>query len=301
MIDSLRNQYTVLVVSSILFSSQAHADIALPSSAPVDVYSGGQYRGYGVMQMKIVLDLKDDGYDYLGTGSDELDIGKVDFDVKGLMYKRTDREGSRFETAYTIGTVEGKLKQSQFTTATGSYNNSYDESGLFVGYIPAYSGDLYLSDQGGLDVKYAYNLNTMLYYIQGDYRINVYNPAIPYNGGNYSVGYTESSYGIAFKPTAVIQPTWYVTENFAITLYAGATAFAEVNINDWENSDYSSEYDTELSATFKNIKPLYGYDISIRNILGRGDIFNLSSAFAGDTDEEEDLAEITLLYKIPVE
>jgi|GEM_PF-4664460 len=297
----LGKQLVSVFVSSLLLSTPVLADIALPSSAPVDVYSGGRYQGYGAMKMKIVLDLKDDGYEFLGTGSSELDIGKVDFDVQGLVYKQTDRDGSRFEVAYTIGTVEGKLNQEQFTTSTGTYNNNYDESGLYMGYIPAYSGELYRSTGGGLDIKYAYNLNTMLYYIQGDYLINVHNNNIPYAGGNFSVSYTESSLGIAFKPSGVIQPTWYVTENIAITLYAGATAFMEANVNDWRNSTNSAEYDTELSSNVKKIKPLYGYDISIRGILGRDDIFNLSSAFAGDTSDEEDLTEITLLYKVPIQ
>lgn len=278
----------------LLVSAQAtYADIALPTSAPIDVFSDVDDKGYGVMQMTINLDIKDDPEGLAGAGVNELDIGTVKFDAKGLIYTRAVKDGNRFEYSYTMGTVAGKLKKNQFSTGLGNYNNSYDESGYFFGYRPAYSGDIYKSSGGGLDIKYAYTLHWLFFYISGGYTINVTGNA------NANYGYDESSTGVAFKPTAIIQPTWYVTPNLALTFYAGAAAFAEVDFNSYENKVDSDDYDAAISANFKPVQAIYGYDISIKRIFSENDSFNLSTTLATNSDQGEDLREIIVRYQLP--
>jgi len=266
---------------SFLFSSQAFAELVLPSSAPIDVFGSVNDHGIGTYVLDLKLKEKDD---------DIYDIGNVDYSLKGVIYSKAVREGSKFEESYIFGNLDGVLNDKQFTTDLGSYNNSYDKSGFFFGYRPAYS--MKLSKSENMNVNFAYTLPLFLFQISGDYSLNL-------NNGSPFWTYDEVSRGVATKPTVVIQPTWFVTKNFGITIYVGASSLFGISIVDFENKNDPDDYDTEIGFFSKSIQLLYGYDFSIRGIFGVDDSFNISSAITPSNNEVEEMREIIVRYQWP--
>jgi len=182
-----------LVFSFGLFATSANAELVLPSSAPIDVFSQLQGQGFGTYILDVKLLEKDDGY---------YDIGNVDYSLQGVMYSKSVRDGSKFENSYMIGNLSGVLNEKQFSTDLGNYNNSYNKSGFFLGYRPAYS--MLLKKTERVKVAFAYTLPLVAFQISGDYSLNLTNGATTV--ANWA--YDETSRGVATKPTAVLQPTF---------------------------------------------------------------------------------------------
>ena len=285
---------TLLLLVLCLLIPAAHAQIALPAAAPVDVYSQVKDKGYGTIFTNVDLLLTDEPYG-VGGLDQEVTIGTAQFAINGLIYTKAERSGNRFETSYIIGRVSGKLANRQFSRNGDSYNNTYDKSGLYLGYRPAYSGDLHDSD--ALDVKYAYTLYSMFYYLSGDYTVD----ATLAGGTTGQYGYDETSFGVALKPTAIVQSTWHLFDHLALTVYGGGASFLAL-----DNAHYTAkpingypEDDSELALYFKAIKPIYGYDITFKGIFSENDTFNLSSTLSFGNDESEDLSEVVVVYSLP--
>jgi len=267
-----------------LFADGAFAEIVLPSSAPIDVFGEDRDKGIGTYVLNIKLLEKDDGI---------YDIGNVDYSLTGVIYSKGVKIGHKFEESYIAGSLTGVLNDRQFTTDLGSYNNTYDKSGFFLGYRPAYS--MILSDTEKLDVKFAYTLPLIFFQISGDYSLRLDNGSTIYPNWAYD----EVNRGIVTKPTAVIQPTWFVTENIGITVYVGLSALFGFSITDYENKVDSSDYDTEIGFVTKEPQLLYGYDFTLRGIFSKNDRFNISSAFSPSNDEVADMRELIVRYQWP--
>lgn len=281
----------VVVVSSM--PKLSLAEVIFPSSAPIDVFSTIKDEGYGIISLSVKLDVKDDPEGIAGEAVNELDIGSINFRLKGLIYTKSVNSGDKFESSWMMGTVSGKLEQPEFTGSLGSYNNTYNGSGIFVGYRPAYSGDLYGGINDKINVKYAYAYNFLLAYIWGDYSIDLNNGSI----GNYA--YYESNLAIAFKPTVIVQPTWYMTENIALTVYCGAAAFVALEFNNYKHKTNPSDSGSGGSFATRSLLPIYGYDFTIKGLFGNEDSFSLSSTLSFGSSKEKDLVEVIIRYQYP--
>lgn len=275
-------QFAFLVL--LVASGNTRAEIVLPSSAPIDVFHQSKGSGIGTYILDLKLLEKDDDY---------YDIGNVDYSLKGVIYSNSVEKGSKFEESYIAGNLTGVLNEKHFTTDLGTYDNTYDKSGFFLGYRPAYSMTLSKSDK--MDTKFAYTLPLIYFQISGDYSLHLDTGTTIYPNWAYD----ETSRGIATKPTAVLQPTWFVTKNFGVTIYVGASALFGVSITDYENKVDSSDYDTEVGFFSKPVQLLYGYDFSVRGIFGAQDSFNVSSAITPKSGDVEEMREIIVRYQWP--
>ncbi|MDH5730863.1 MAG: hypothetical protein OEZ58_17890, partial [Gammaproteobacteria bacterium] len=134
--------------------------------------------------------------------------------------------------------------------------------------------------------------------LNGDYSVC----ANMLSGASGCYGYDESSLGIAFKPTFIIQPTLYIKQKLAITVYFGTAAFLAVDFVNYVGKPINGfdEDEDEVALYPKVPKLIYGYDIAFKGLFSQDDVIRLSSTLSYATsDENEDLSEIVVLYEIP--
>lgn len=269
-----------ILCGSLLLSGAAHgadSPIELPSSVPVDVFELGEnQRGIGYIGFTVTLELEDDFFDDR--------IGEVDFESDGLIYTTPGSGslgllGDMFELSYTAGRVESVLKERTFVDRGLTYNNTYDKDGFYVGIRPSYSRDL--TDGDGFKLKSSTTLHAFFYSLSGSFSVD--------NGTN-AYRYDEDNYGLAFKPTTIIQGTFYPSPNLGLTLYGGLSTFVAV---DWVfYDDGAFDEDDELDFLASGINVVFGYDISYR--LGNQSVFNLASIVS--QREEDESVETVVRY-----
>ena len=265
---------TILSYSS---SYAADSPIELPSSIPVDAFKLGEnQRGIGYIGFTVNLELEDEFF------NDK--IGDVDFESQGFIYSKPGSGslgilGEMFELSYTVGAVEGEIINPNFTENGITYNNTYDKDGFYVGIRPSYSREINAGDS--FKIKSSTTLHAFFYNVSGDFSVN--------NGTN-SYRYDEDNYGLALKPTTVIQATYYPSESFALTLHGGLSTFVAI---DWVFFDDGAfDEDNEVDFLSSGINPVFGYDISYR--FKNGSIFNVSSIISAR--EEDDSLETVIRY-----
>ena len=255
----------------------ADSPIELPSSIPVDVITLEEnQRGIGYIGFNVNLELEDDFF------NDK--IGDIDFESHGFIYSKPGSGtlgflGEMFELTYTTGTIEGTIIDSNFTEKGITYNNTYDKDGFYIGVRPSYSRGIYAGDR--FKIKSATTLHTFFYSVNGSFSVN--------NGSN-AYQYDEDNYGLALKPTTVIQGTFYPSENLALTLHGGLSTFVAI---DWVfYDDGALDEDNEVDFLSSGINPVFGYDISYR--FSNESIFNISSIIS--SREEDDSVETVFRY-----
>jgi len=258
-------------------SYAADSPIELPSSIPVDVFKMQEnQRGIGYIGFNVNLELEDDFF------NDK--IGDVDFESQGFIYTKPGKGefgilGEMFELSYTVGAVEGTIINTNFTDNGINYNNTYDKDGFYVGIRPSYSRDLNVGDS--FKIKSSTTLHAFFYSVSGEFSVN--------NGTN-AYRYDEDNYGLALKPTTVIQGTFYPTENLSLTLHGGLSTFVAI---DWVfYDDGGFDEDNEVDFLSSGINPVFGYDVSYR--FNNGSIFNISSIIS--QREEDDSVETVIRY-----
>jgi hypothetical protein len=255
----------------------ADSPIELPSSIPVDVFKMKEnQRGIGYIGFNVNLELEDEFF------NDK--IGDVEFESQGFIYS-TPGEGAlgflgeMFELSYTAGMVEGAIINRNFIDNGISYSNTYDKDGFYIGIRPSYSRELNVSDS--FKLKSSTTLHAFFYNVSGDFSVN--------NGSN-SYRYDEDNYGLALKPTTVIQGSFYPSADFGLSLYAGLSTFVAI---DWVfYDDGGFDDDNEVDFLTSGINPVFGYDISYR--FANGSVFNVSSILS--QRENDDSIETVIRY-----
>jgi hypothetical protein len=267
----------LVVTLSPAWSYAADSPIELPSSIPVDVFKMDKnQRGLGYIGFNVNLELEDDFF------KDR--IGDVEFESQGFIYT-TPGEGAlgflgeMFELSYTVGVIDGQIIDPSFTANGFNYNNTYDKDGFYIGFRPSYSRDLNVGD--GFKLKSSTTLHAFFYSVSGAFSVN--------NGTN-AYRYNEDNYGLALKPTTVLQGTFYPTSNFALTLYGGLSTFVAI---DWVfYDDGAFDEDNEADFLTSGINPVFGYDLSYR--FSNGSVFNVSSILS--QRENDDSLETVIRY-----
>ena len=268
-------------VTTILFSSitfAADSPIELPSSVPVDVFKMDEnQRGIGFIGFNVTLELEDNDF------NDK--IGDIDYESKGIIYTMPgeggfDLLGDMFELSYTAGVIEGVIKNPVFTDSGKTYNNSYDKDGFYVGIRPSYSKDLSVGDS--YIVKSSTTLHGFFYNVSGKFSVD---------DGSFSYQFDEDNYGLAIKPTTIIQGTYYPSTNIGLSIYGGLSAFLAI---DWVfYDDGASAEDNEVELLTSGVKFVVGYDISYQ--FNKKSVLNISSIIS--QREEDDLIETVVRYK----
>lgn len=271
--------FRLALVVTFLYSTADAADspIELPSSIPVDAFKiEDNQRGIGYIGFNVNLELKDDFF--------EDKIGDVNFKSRGIIYSAPgDGElgflGDMFELSYTAGVIEGTIKDPSFTDNGISYNNSYDKDGIYLGVRPSYSRKLGNND--GFIIKSSTTFHAFFYNVSGDFSVD--------NGSN-AYRYDEDNWGLALKPTTVIQASYYPTENFSLSVHGGLSTFLAI---DWVfYDDGAFDEDNEVDFLSSGINAVFGYDLSYR--IKKGSVLNLSSIVS--SREEDDSVETVLRY-----
>ena len=273
--------------SLILFAPSVFAadpGIELPSSVPIEAFDlKPDQRGYGYIQSNVELVVMDDYY------GDK--IGDVAFHSHGAMYTTPSDElgwlGRKFEDSFTFGIVSGELKKTAFTFNNNSYNNSYDKSGFYLGYRPAY--EVKFVNRDTFKFKASTAMHWQAYYLSGDFSVMKNNdPNFP-----NSYRYDEVSYGVALKPTFSLQGTYYPTKNLSLTAFAGLTTFVTATFTTYDDGKLDSG--DELTANMANIDPVVGYDITYNApVYG---MFNFSTMLSQRA--EDSAVEMTARYVAP--
>lgn len=255
----------------------ADSPIELPSSVPVDVFELNQnQRGIGYIGFNVTLQLEDNFY--------EDKIGDIDYESQGFIYT-TPGEGSlgllgnMFELSYTAGAVDGTIKDPVFSDKGKTYNNTYDKDGFYVGIRPSYSQDLNSSDS--FQLKSVTTLHSFFYSVSGSFSVN---------DGSFSYAYDEDNYGLAIKPTTIIQASFFPSSDFGLTLYGGLSTFLALDWVFYDDGAYSQ--DDELDFLSSDINFVFGYDLSYR--FSNGSIFNLASIVS--QREKDDSIETVVRY-----
>lgn len=269
---------------SILFSGllfAADSPIELPSSVPLEVHTMKNNQiGIGYIQFSVNLELEDSYY--------EDKIGDIKYDSKGLIYTEPRKGGdsflgNMFELSYTTGYVTGEIKKNIFTDNGKNYNNTYEKSGFYIGIRPSFNRDIISNEY--FVIKHSTTLHTFLYSVRGDFSVN---------DSTQSYSYDESNYGIAFKPTTVLQGTYYPIKSLGLTVFGGLSTFVAADWVFYDGKDASGfeDEDNELGFLSTGINPVFGYDISYNF---RGDsIINLSSVIS--KRESDNSSETVLRY-----
>lgn len=247
------------------------ASIDMPSSAPIEVFQMSEsQRGVGIMTFSAELEVVDSYY--------EDKIGDIDYLANGVIYTIPKKGidtiiGNMFELSFTAGTIDSKIKDHTFTYNGSSYNNDYQKDGFYIGIRPSFNKTLHQGDK--FDIKSSTTFHAMLYRISGDFSVNNLTSGMSY-------AYDEDNYGIALKPTTVIQSTFYPTKNIGISLFGGVSAFAVLDYCLYSNKNGFDEDSEELAFQTGDITTLIGYDVSFK--FGEG-MLNLSSAFTQKSDD----------------
>lgn len=272
--------FHVAIITGILFYSSVYAEdspIELPSSIPVDVFKiNDNQRGIGYIGFNVNLELEDDFFD------DK--IGDVDFESTGFIYTMPGTGsfgflGDMFELSYTAGVIEGEIINSNFVDNGITYNNTYDKDGFYVGFRPSYSKDINVGE--GFILKSSTTLHAFFYSVSGNFSVN--------NGTN-AYQYDEDNYGLALKPTTVIQGTYYPSENLGLTLYGGISTFVAI---DWVfYDDGAFDEDNEVGFLTSGINTVFGYDLSYK--FESGAVFNFSSIIS--PREKDDSVETVIRF-----
>lgn len=275
------NKLTALMVglisSSALFASDISID--LPSSVPIKTFEVKENQiGIGYIMFDVKLEIEDDYY------GDK--IGDVDYKTNGFIYTYASSKesffGEEFETSFTAGTIESELKDNIFVDSGYRYNNTYDKSGFYIGYRPAYSYALYSEEK--MNINIATSLHYIFFTLGGDYSIS--------RSDGQAYAYDETTYGLGLKPTSVLQGTYKPLSNIAVSFYGGLSTFIALSVTDYENKVDSSDYDTEGEFLAENITPLYGWDIAYK--FSNDSILNLSTAFANYSSNQS--TEVVVRY-----
>jgi hypothetical protein len=227
------------------------SDLGLPSSVPIEVFEMKENQiAFGYIGVNVNIDQKDDYY------NDK--IGTAKFKSHGLIYtqpKSVDTFlGKMFELSYTAGAITSELKENQFSDNGKDYNNTWDKTGFYLGIRPAFSTEFYKNNW--FVIKNSTAIHTLLYMLEGDFSVN--------NGVTNPYAYNEKSYGLAIKPSTVLQFTLYPTENLGITAFGGVSAFAGYSYTDYTNKVNSFDADSEKNFFTTGIKPLFGYDVTYK-------------------------------------
>jgi len=262
-------------LSSITYA--ADSPIELPSSVPVDVFELDEnQRGIGYIGFNVTLDLEDNFF--------EDKIGDIDYNSQGIIYT-TPGEGSlsllgnMFELSYTAGVVEGTIKEPNFTDNGKTFNNTYDKDGFYVGIRPSYSQALTSSDS--FHLKSSTTLHSFFYSVSGSFSVD---------DGSFSYRFDEDNYGLAIKPTTIIQGTFYPSSNFGLTLYGGLSTFLAIDWVFYDDGAFAEDNEVEFLSS--GLNGVFGYDISYR--FNNGSIFNLASIIS--QREEDDSIETVVRY-----
>ena len=273
--------FKIIILTTILFCSitfAADSPIELPSSVPVDVFKMGEkQRAIGFIGFNVTLELEDNDFDDM--------IGDIDYESMGIIYTMPgeggfDLLGAMFELSYTAGIVDGVIKNPVFTDRGKSYNNTYDKNGFYVGVRPSYSKNLSVSDS--FIVKSSTTLHSFFYNVSGKFSVD---------DGSFSYQFDEDNYGLAIKPTTIVQATYYPSTNVGLSVYGGLSAFLAI---DWVfYDDGALVEDNEVDFLTSGIKPVFGYDISYQ--LNKDSVFNISSILS--KRENDDLIETVVRYK----
>lgn len=271
----ISTSFLCLFLSSITYA--ADSPIELPSSVPVDVFELNEnQRGIGYIGFKVTLDLEDSFF--------EDKIGDIDYDSQGFIYTTPGKGGfgllgNMFELSYTAGMIEGMIKDPVFTDNGKNYNNTYDKDGFYVGIRPSYSKVLNFSDS--FKLKSSTTLHSFFYSVSGIFSVN---------NGTSSYRYDEDNYGLAIKPTTILQGTYYPSSNFGLSLYGGLSTFLAI---DWVfYDDGALDEDNEVELLSSGVNFVFGYDVSYR--FNNGSIFNLASIVS--QREDDDSVETVVRY-----
>lgn len=265
-----------LIISSHL-SYAADSPIELPSSVPVDVFELNEnQRGFGYIGFNVTLELEDNFF--------EDKIGDIDYDSQGFIYT-TPGEGSlgilgeMFELSYTAGTIEGVISQANFTDNGKTYNNTYDKDGFYIGVRPSYSKDLNSGDS--FQLKSTTTLHAFFYNVSGSFSVD---------NGSLTYQYDEDNYGLAIKPTTILQGTFYPSANLGLSFYGGLSTFLALDWVFYDDGAFDEDDEAELLSSGVNF--VFGYDISYR--FDNGAIFNLATIVS--QREEDDSVETVVRY-----
>ena len=269
-----------LVFFCLLSSSVVYAvdsPIELPSSVPVDVFELNEnQRGFGYIGFNVTLELEDNFF--------EDKIGDIDYDSQGVIYTTPGKGslgllGKMFELSYTAGMIDGAIKNPNFIDNGKTYNNTYDKDGFYVGIRPSYSKTLKSSDS--FQLKSATTLHSFFYSVSGSFSVD---------SGISSYRYDEDNYGLAIKPTTIIQGTFYPSSNFGLTFYAGLSTFLAIDWVFFDDGGFDEDNEVELLSS--GVNPVFGYDISYR--FDNGSIFNLATIVS--QRELDDAVETVVRY-----
>jgi hypothetical protein len=246
----------------------------LPSSVPIEVFKMKENEiGFGYIGFNVNLELEDDFY------KDR--IGKTKFDSHGLIYTQPrDTEtflGQMFELSYTAGIIDSTLDQKSFTHNGVSYNNTFDKQGFYIGVRPAFNHELYSNKW--LIIRNSTAFHTFLYNLSGDFSVN---------NGTRSYAYDETSYGLAMKPSSVIQFTAYPTNHLGVTAFGGLTTFIAADYTDYSGGltnvgSTRTDDDSEVGLYTTGINPIVGFDITY-NFLGKHKLALSSAISKQETD-----------------
>ena len=259
----------------------------LSSTVPVQTKYNGKNFAIGYYQF---------GFQEYVRDEDEvppMTIGTVNNKAKGLMVGLPSSVGNN--NAVSFGILNSGIDQEQFTDKGFSYNNTYSQSGFFIGYKMTRYLSLY--HNSFLELDFAYDFHFIIYDESGGYTINAHNDQ--YNSIKHS--YTEENYGIGLKPTVAIQAKFLPLDFLSITPYLGTSTFVYIGMNDWQNDTYADLWDSEIESGMLPPSILYGLDITILAPFMKNDMLSLSAlmnAFNND-DVTKQGSEVLLMYQLP--
>jgi len=260
----MKKQFILLgLLASTSFIMGGDSNLGLPSSVPIEVFKMKENQiAIGYIGTNVNIEQEDDYYkDTIGTAA---------FKSHGLIYTEPRSVdtflGTMFEFSYTAGAITSELEENKFSDNGKNYNNTWDKKGFYIGIRPAFNKELFKNDW--FVIKNSTAIHTLLYTLDGDFSVN--------NGVN-SYAYDEKDYGIAVKPSTVLQFTAYPTKNLGISAFAGVTTFVGYSYTDYSNKNNTFDSDTETGFFTTTIDPIIGYDITYK-FFGKYK-FGISSAF----------------------
>jgi hypothetical protein len=271
--------FSTILISSITYA--ADSPIELPSSVPVDVFKiNKNQRGIGYIGFNVTLELEDEDF------NDK--IGDIDYESKGIIYSMpgdggVNFLGNMFELSYTAGAIEGLISTAVFTDNGKNYNNTYDKDGFYFGYRPSYSKDLHTGDS--FQLKASTTLHSFFYSVSGEFSVN---------DGSFEYRFEEDNYGLALKPTTVIQGTYRPSNSLGLTMYGGLSTFLAIDWVFYDGGDITGTpfEDNEVELLSSGINVVFGYDISYK--FDNGSVFNIASILS--QREEDNSIETVIRY-----
>jgi len=246
----MKKLYGILYLVTTSFLMGGGSNLGLPSSVPIEVFEMKENQvAFGYIGVTVNVDEEDDFYD------DK--IGTAKFTSHGFIYTQPESMdtflGKIFEFSYTAGVVTSELKENKFTNAEKSYDNRWDKKGFYLGIRPAFNKEFYHNEW--LVVKNSTAIHMLFYTLDGDFSVN---------DGTNAYAYDETDYGIAMKPSTVLQLTAYPTQNLGLTLFGGVTTFVGYSYTDYANKNNDWDADTEDNFFGTGLNPIVGYDITYK-------------------------------------